>query len=96
MTTRRFFTSETEKRAWLALLVVAFLLRVVALGARPFHHDESIHAWASNRLVTEGNYKYDPVYHGPVQYYMVATALAIARFPRASKSGFAGDQPQTR
>lgn len=77
MTTRRFFTSETEKRAWLALLFVAFLLRVVALGARPFHHDESIHAWASNRLVTEGNYKYDPVYHGPVQYYMVGLALEI-------------------
>lgn len=77
MTTRRFFTSETEKRAWLTLLLVAFLLRVVALGARPFHHDESIHAWASNRLVTEGNYKYDPVYHGPVQYYMVGLALEI-------------------
>ncbi len=77
MTTRRFFTSETERRAWLALLLVAFLLRVVALGARPFHHDESIHAWASNRLVTEGNYKYDPVYHGPVQYYMVGLALEI-------------------
>jgi uncharacterized protein (TIGR03663 family) len=77
MTTRRFFTSETEKRAWLALLAVAFLLRVIALGARPFHHDESIHAWAANRLVTEGHYKYDPVYHGPVQYYMVGLALEI-------------------
>lgn len=83
MTTRRFFTSETEKRAWLTLLLVAFLLHVVALGARPFHHDESIHAWASNRLVTEGNYKYDPVYHGPVQYYMVATALVIDEIPAA-------------
>ena len=77
MTAREFFASPTEKRAWLALLAVAFLLRVIALGARPFHHDESIHAWSANRLVYEGTYKYDPVYHGPVQYYLVGLALRI-------------------
>ncbi|HQR67591.1 MAG TPA: hypothetical protein PLB02_09370, partial [Thermoanaerobaculia bacterium] len=90
MTTSRFFASETEKRAWIALLLLSALLRVVALGARPFHHDESIHAWASNRLVTEGNYKYDPVYHGPVQYYMVGLALRIHGLfanPRAMAPG---------
>ncbi len=72
-----FFASRTEKRAWMALLTVALLLRVIALGARPFHHDESIHAWSANRLVYEGTYKYDPVYHGPVQYYLVGLALRI-------------------
>jgi uncharacterized protein (TIGR03663 family) len=77
MTTRRLFATETEKRAWLALLLLAAILRIVALGARPFHHDESIHAWASNRLAFEGQYAYDPVYHGPVQYFLVATALRI-------------------
>ncbi len=77
MTKMGFFTSDTEKRAWIILLLVAALLRLVALGARPYHHDESIHAWSSNRLAFEGVYKYDPVYHGPVQYYMVATALWI-------------------
>ena len=90
MTTDRLFASETEKRAWLALLVLAALLRVAALGARPFHHDESIHAWAANRLVTEGNYKYDPVYHGPVQYYMVGLAIRIHGLfanPRAMTPG---------
>ena len=90
MTTRRFFASETEKRAWLALLLLAALLRVVGLGARPFHHDESIHAWTSNRLVSEGVYKYDPVYHGPVQYYMVGLALRIHDLfanPRAMTPG---------
>jgi uncharacterized protein (TIGR03663 family) len=77
MTTTPFFSSPTEKRAWLALLAVAFLLRVVALGERPFHHDESIHASASNNLAFHGEYRYDPVYHGPVQYFAVATALRI-------------------
>ena len=81
--TGSFFASRTEKRAWLALLAVAFLLRVAALGARPFHHDESIHAWSANRLITEGAYKYDPVYHGPVQYYLVGASLLISELPDA-------------
>lgn len=90
MRARELFGSRTEKRAWLALLGVAFLLRVLALGARPFHHDESIHAWSANRLVYEGNYKYDPVYHGPVQYYLVGLALRIEGLladPRAMVPG---------
>ena len=75
--TKPFFSSETEKRAWIALLAVAFLLRVVALGAKPYHHDESIHASSANNLAFRGEYRYDPVYHGPVQYFAVATALRI-------------------
>ncbi len=77
MTTNRLFATQTEKRAWLALLLLAAILRIAALGSRPFHHDESIHAWASNRLAFEGEYVYDPVYHGPVQYFLVAAALRI-------------------
>ncbi|MFI5179779.1 MAG: flippase activity-associated protein Agl23 [Thermoanaerobaculia bacterium] len=91
MTTRRLFTTETEKRAWMALLVLAALLRLVALDARPFHHDESIHAWASNRLAFEGVYVYDPVYHGPVQYYLVAAALRIEGLFASPKAMVAGE-----
>ena len=75
--TKPLFSSETEKRAWIALLAVAFLLRVVALGAKPYHHDESIHASSANNLAFRGEYRYDPVYHGPVQYFAVATALRV-------------------
>ena len=91
MTTSRLFATETEKRAWLVLLLIAALLRIVALGARPFHHDESIHAWASNRLAFEGEYVYDPVYHGPVQYYLVATALRIEGLFASPKAMVAGE-----
>ncbi len=91
MTTRRLFATETEKRAWLALLLLAALLRIAALGARPFHHDESIHAWASNRLAYEGEYVYDPVYHGPVQYYLVAAALRIEGLFTDPKAMVAGE-----
>jgi uncharacterized protein (TIGR03663 family) len=79
-----------ERRAWLALLVLAAVLRLFRLGERPFHHDESIHANFALQLANQGTYKYDPVYHGPVQYYAVAAAFRIlgdsdftARFPAA-------------
>ena len=70
-------------RAWVAswwreaapfatLAVVGLSLRLVQLGAKPFHHDESLHAWFGWRLATGEGYAYDPVYHGPVQFYLVA------------------------
>ena len=54
-----------EKNAWRALIALAAALRLVQLGAHAFHHDESIHAYAAVRLLKEGAYVYDPVYHGP-------------------------------
>ncbi|MGH7896669.1 MAG: flippase activity-associated protein Agl23, partial [Candidatus Binatia bacterium] len=56
------------------LLLTACILRMVWLGARPLHHDESIHAYYSWRILTVGpsDYRYDPVYHGPALYYLTA------------------------
>ena len=59
------------------MLLSAFL-HLVQLGTHAFHHDESIHAWAALHLLRDGTYKYDPVYHGPVQYYAVAIAFKVA------------------
>jgi uncharacterized protein (TIGR03663 family) len=70
---------QPERRAWTILLVLAAVLRLVALGDRPFHHDESVHAWFCDKLANDGEYKYDPVYHGPVQYAMVAGTFKVAR-----------------
>lgn len=79
-----------ERWAWGALLLLALLLRVWDLGSRAFHHDESIHGWFTYQLAYEGKYVYDPVYHGPVQYYAVAAAFRLlgdsdltARLPAA-------------
>lgn len=84
------FVERHEILLWALLVVVAAVLRLVDLGARPFHHDESLHAWFSHDLATKGEYKYDPVYHGPVQYFAVASAFRIfgdtdvtARLPAA-------------
>ncbi len=79
-----------ERWAWGALLLLALLLRVWDLGSRAFHHDESIHGWFTYQLAYQGQYSYDPVYHGPVQYYAVAAAFRLlgdsdlsARLPAA-------------
>ena len=79
-----------ERQLWGALLLAALLLRLFALGDRALHHDESIHAWFSDHFLQTGEYKYDPVYHGPVQYFAVASSFLIlgtsdfsARLPAA-------------
>ncbi|HEU5250315.1 MAG TPA: flippase activity-associated protein Agl23, partial [Thermoanaerobaculia bacterium] len=48
------------------------------LGERPLHHDESIHAHQSYTLMKDGNWRYDPAYHGPFLYY--ANALVYRLF----------------
>ncbi len=82
--------SRREKAAWAALLLLALGLRLWGLADRPFHHDESVHGWFTHQLVHSGEYVYDPVYHGPVQYYAVAVSFLLlgesdftARLPAA-------------
>ena len=51
-------------------LALALVLRLWELGERPFHHDESLDAWWSWRF-RNGEYTgYDPVYHGPLRFYI--------------------------
>jgi len=53
---------------WLILgAIVAFVLatRFWTLGAKPFHHDESMFASYAFHLRMTGDYDYNPVLHGP-------------------------------
>jgi uncharacterized protein (TIGR03663 family) len=62
----------------LALLGAAALAtRLWALGDRPFHHDESIHAFQSWSLSRGGDWRYDPAYHGPFLYYVNALVYKL-------------------
>ncbi len=55
-----------------ALVIIGLALRLWELGERPFHHDESLDAWWS-WLFRNGNYvEYNPVYHGPLRFYITA------------------------
>jgi uncharacterized protein (TIGR03663 family) len=66
-----------ERLAWIGLLVVALFLRVWGLGDRPPHHDEAIHCDFAYTLLTQGTYRYDPTYHGPLIYYVLAPLFAL-------------------
>jgi uncharacterized protein (TIGR03663 family) len=60
-----------------ALAALAILSRFWALGDRPLHHDESIHAYQSYSLSKGGDWRYDPAYHGPFLYYVNAAVYKI-------------------
>ncbi len=63
-------TRRDARYALLALFLLAALAtRFYRLGERPFHHDESIHAYQSYTLARNGTWRYDPAYHGPFLYY---------------------------
>jgi uncharacterized protein (TIGR03663 family) len=59
------------------LAAAAVLTRFWALGDRPLHHDESIHAYQSYSLSKGGDWKYDPAYHGPFLYYVNALVYKV-------------------
>lgn len=74
------FYLDKEKFIYIAIILVGAFLRLWALGDKPLHHDESIHAWYSFKLFNDGGaaYKYDPAYHGPFLYH--ANALMYFLF----------------
>lgn len=63
-----------DRLAWivLGLVLVAFVLRVVDLGARAMHHDESLHAFFSWSLAEGRGYRHDPLLHGPFQFHVIS------------------------
>jgi len=67
----------TFERTFVLIVLLALIVRFLFLDLKLFHHDEAIHAWFSYRLLTEGTYSYDPVYHGPFLYYVTAGMFAL-------------------
>ncbi len=57
---------------WSIVLTAAASTRLWDLGARAMSHDESLHAFLSFRLFTDGVYRHEPVYHGPLLYHVNA------------------------
>ncbi len=59
-----------EKLAWIALVVVALLTRVIGLGDRPMSHDESLHTVYSFQLYDGRGYQHQPMMHGPLKFIL--------------------------
>ena len=70
-------SSRRERIAWCALLGLAAAVRLWDLGGRMMSHDESLHAFFSFRLMAEGVYQHDPVYHGPFLYHLTALVFFL-------------------
>ena len=60
-----------------AIVLFGAFLRLWQLGAKPLHHDESIHAFYAWQLFKGDAYRYDPAYHGPFRYHMNALMFFI-------------------
>jgi len=69
--------TRAERWAWGALFVLALVTRFAALGSRPPHHDEAIHGHFAWELLHRASYRYDPTYHGPLQYFVLAGLFAV-------------------
>jgi uncharacterized protein (TIGR03663 family) len=70
----------------LLILLAALGTRFPRLGERPLHHDESIHAFMSYTLAKDGNWRYDPAYHGPFLYFANALVYKIVGLPKVTNA----------
>jgi uncharacterized protein (TIGR03663 family) len=66
-----------ELLAYAALTLGALALRLIALGDRPFHHDESQDAYFSWIFFKTGDYTYQPILHGPLRFYLTAAMYGL-------------------
>jgi uncharacterized protein (TIGR03663 family) len=57
--------------------VLAIVTRFVDAQNKPFHHDESLHAYYSQRVANGNPHVYDGMLHGPFLYYFVGLFMWI-------------------
>ncbi|MGH2461963.1 MAG: flippase activity-associated protein Agl23 [Chloroflexota bacterium] len=77
---------DRELVAFVAIVLIAGLLRFWDLGSRMLHHDESLHAVYSYYLYIGKGYVHDPLMHGPflfelnaLVYFLLGVSDATAR-----------------
>src|SRR5665811_1289977 len=70
-------TNSEKKYKLIGFLIILFalLIRLYDLGYRVFHHDESVHASFTLKLLNTGQYTYNPAYHGPFLFYSTAVVF---------------------
>lgn len=61
-----------ELALYVLIIGVGAGLRFWDLGARAFHHDESLHAQYAWYLFRDGTYDHNPMMHGPFQFFGTA------------------------
>ncbi|TAK32113.1 MAG: TIGR03663 family protein [Chloroflexota bacterium] len=71
------FNLNWEQAAYLALILLAGVMRLWDLGSRAMHHDESLHALYSYYLLQGRGYVHDPMMHGPLLFHGDALAYFL-------------------
>lgn len=68
---------DPEYLPFIALMFLGLVLRFWDLGAKAFHHDESLHAFYSWRLYDGQGYIHDPMMHGPLLFELNALVYLL-------------------
>ena len=68
---------DPEYLPFLGLMFLGLVLRFWDLGAKAFHHDESLHAFYSWRLFDGQGYVHDPMMHGPLLFELNALIFLL-------------------
>src|SRR5215207_994914 len=68
---------DPEYLPFVGLMLVSLILRFWDLGAKGYHHDESLHAFYSWRLFHGEGYVHDPMMHGPLLFELNALAYLL-------------------
>src|SRR3981081_2477910 len=68
---------DPEYLPFLGLMFVGLVLRFIDLGAKAFHHDESLPAFSSWRLYDGQGYVHDPMMHGPLLFELNALIFLL-------------------
>ncbi len=68
----RAYVVNWELVLYAVILFFAVFTRFYDLGARVMSHDESLHTQFSYDFYTTGNYRHDPMMHGPILFHATA------------------------
>lgn len=77
MTWWRRWPRLTSAAPALAVTALSLVLHLWDLGLRPLAHDEAIDAWFSWQARDLAVMRYDPVYHGPLRFYLEGQVLDL-------------------
>jgi uncharacterized protein (TIGR03663 family) len=67
--------------AWLIVTALAAVFRLVDLGLKPIHFDESINGWFVGQMWVKGFYQYNPDnFHGPLYFYLLQISEQLFGF----------------
>lgn len=77
-TIKNILNNKLFLRAYLPIIIIAVLLRLLFITNRPPHHDEGVNGWWVIQMWQTGFFRYTPNnYHGPIYFYLLQLSELI-------------------